>query len=91
MMPLVVPPCPRSRRNDRHQVVGHERLVVHAPDDGPEMRHEVHEAHRPRRKRIEQADLDVGVMGNGDESRVTPTRVHVVQQQTHADTAVGGL
>ena len=77
--------------DDRRLVVGRERLVVHAPVDAREVGDEVADAQAAIGERVEQPHLDVRVRVQCYDRLVEARGVLVVEQQPHANAALGGL
>ena len=75
----------------RDLAVGGERLVVHAPVQAREVGQVAEHAAAALNERVVQPHLDVRVGVERGQRRIQPARVVVVEQQAHANAALGRL
>ena len=73
------------------QVVGRERLVVHAPVQAPEVGQVAQDARPALHERVVQAHLDVRMRLENGDRRVEAARVAVVEQEANSNAALGRL
>ena len=79
--------------DDGDPPIGDPRLVVHAarrPEGAKRELEPPAQAVRAVATRVEEPDLDVGMIVQGEIGGIVAARVDVVDEQAHADTAIGG-
>ncbi|MNT23551.1 hypothetical protein D3C72_1589720 [compost metagenome] len=79
--------------DDHGPPIGNPRLVMHAPVDASETQHQLDASMQhvfPRPGGIEQPEFDIRMAVDGVEDTVGNGNAEIVEEQTHAHTAIGG-